>query len=202
MGRRKQKLKSGIYIIGEGITEQHYFAHIKKLFGFYCTVKPRFFTNNCIAEMEKRIKGLLQDDIVVICVFDSDVSTHNESERKKLEQLQNKYRKNKNILLCNSLPSIEYWFLLHHENTNRHFRDAKAVENALKKYISDYEKTKRFLKENEKWVTDLCVEGKLDAAIARAERFEEGGDLSYTNVHKAIILLRKDLESRKSNVSE
>jgi hypothetical protein len=35
MGGRKQKIrepKSGIYIVGEGITEQYYFSHIKKIY--------------------------------------------------------------------------------------------------------------------------------------------------------------------------
>lgn len=34
--------KSGIYIVGEGITEQYYFSHIKILLGIHCTIKPRF----------------------------------------------------------------------------------------------------------------------------------------------------------------
>jgi hypothetical protein len=118
MGGRKQKIrepKVGVYIVGEGITEQYYFTHIKRLRGFHCTIKPRFFGNTSIAEMRKKIEELLRGDIFVICVFDSDISMHNENERKKLEQLKNKYRKNKNLLFCNSLPSIEYWFLLHYE---------------------------------------------------------------------------------------
>jgi len=194
MGGRKQKIrepKSGIYIVGEGITEQYYFSHIKKLFGFHCTIKPRFFGNTSIAEMRKKIEELLRGDIFVICVFDSDVSTHNESERKKLEQLRNKYRKNKNLLFCNSLPSIEYWFLLHHENTNRHFRDAKAAERALKKYIKDYEKTAQFL-EKEKWVYDLCEKNKLRQAIERSKFFEQK-DGSYTNMHAAFAILQKEV---------
>ena len=87
MGGRKQKMrepKTGIYIVGEGITEQYYFAHIKRIFGYQCTIKPRFFGNTNIAEMRKKIEELLRDDIFVICVFDADVSTHNESERRKL----------------------------------------------------------------------------------------------------------------------
>lgn len=42
MGGRKQKMKepkSGIYIIGEGITEQYYFSHIKRMLGFNCIYK-------------------------------------------------------------------------------------------------------------------------------------------------------------------
>jgi hypothetical protein len=194
MGGRKQKIrepKSGIYIVGEGITEQYYFSHVKKLLGFHCTIKPRFFGNTSIAEMRKKIEELLRGDIIVICVFDADVSAYNESERKKLEQLQNKYRSNKNLLFCSSLPSIEYWFLLHHENTHRYFKDAKTAESALRKYINDYEKTTSFL-EKDKWVIDLCTENNLNQALERSRRFglEHG---SYTNLHEAFNVLLKDL---------
>lgn len=195
MGGRKQKIrepKSGIYIVGEGITEQYYFAHIKKIFGIHCTIKPRFFGNTSIAEMRKKIEELLRGDIFVICVFDADVSTHNESERKKLEQLKNKYRKDKNLLFCNSLPSIEYWFLLHHEHTNRYFKDAKAAETALKRYINDYEKATQFL-EKEKWVQDLCLDDKLSQAIKRSKRLNPGHG-SYTNLHEAFDILLNDMQ--------
>ena len=188
---RKQKIresKPGIYIIGEGITEQYYFTHIKRLFGFRCTIKPRFFGNTCIAEIGKKIEELLLSDIFVICVFDADVSTHNESERKKLEQLQNKYRNNKNILLCDSLPSIEYWFLLHFEHTNRYFKNAKAAEIALKKYINGYEKKALFL-EKQKWVCDMCAENKLEQAIERAKQFETGKG-SYTKIYKTFDIFQ------------
>jgi hypothetical protein len=193
MGGRKQKFreaKSGIYIIGEGITEQYYFLHVKKLFGFRCTIKPRFFGNTSIAGMKTKIEELLRGDIFVICVFDLDVSMHNESERRKLELLQNKYRKNKNLLFCNSFPSIEYWFLLHHENTNRHFKDSKAVETALRKYINNYEKTAQFL-EKEKWVYNLCAENKLKQAVERAKITTDKGK-SWSNIWKAIEILEEN----------
>jgi hypothetical protein len=142
--------------------------------------------------MKKKIEDLLRGDIFIICVFDADVSARNESERKKLEQLQNKYRKNKNLLFCSSLPSIEYWFLLHYLNTNQHFYDAKAVETALKQYISDYEKTAQFL-EKKRWVNDLCAENKFESAVKRAKRFEQGNG-SYTNIYEAFDVLCKDLK--------
>jgi hypothetical protein len=89
------------------------------------------------------------------------------------------------------LPSIEYWFLLHHEHTNRYFKDAKAAETALKRFINDYEKTTQFL-EKEKWVRDLCSNDKLNQAIERSKRFEsEHG--SYTNVHEAFDVLLNDM---------
>ena len=194
MGGRKQKIrepKSGIYIIGEGITEQYYFSHIKQIMGFRCIIKPRFFGNTSIAEMRKKIEDLLRSDVFVICIFDADVSSRNESERRKLEQLQNKYRNHKNLLLCTSLPSIEFWFLLHYLDTGRHFKDAKEVEIELRKHIREYEKTATFL-EKEKWVRNLCADNKLELAIRRARKCpKEAG--SYSDVYKAFEVLAKDL---------
>jgi hypothetical protein len=144
-----------------------------------------------LREPKSGIYVIGEGDIFVICVFDLDVSMHNESERKKLELLKNKYQKNKNLLFCNSLPSIEYWFLLHYENTNRHFNNFKAVETALKKHISNYEKTAQFL-EKEKWVNDLCSENKLNEAVEHAKRFKLKHG-SYTNVNEAIDILTEEL---------
>ena len=195
MGGRKQKIrepKPGIYIVGEGITEQYYFAHIKRILGYQCTIKPRFFGNTNIAEMRKKIEELLHDDIFVICVFDADVSTHNESERRKLSQLKNRYRNNKNLILCDSLPSIEFWFMLHYLDTNRQFIDSNEAESLLKRYIPTYEKTASFL-EKEKWVRDLSSANKLNQAIERSKRFEsEQG--SYSNVYRAFDVLRKEIQ--------
>lgn len=194
MGGRKQKIRepqSGIYIIGEGITEQFYFAHLKRILGFHCIIKPRFFGNTSISEMRKKIEELIQGDVFVICIFDTDVSSHNDVEKRKLEQLQNKYKNNRNLLFCDSFPSIEFWFLLHYIDTNRHFSNAAEAEKALKKYLLEYEKTKEFL-EKEKWVRDLCENGKLELAINRAKRClkDEG---SYSNVYEAFEYLSKSM---------
>jgi len=193
MGGRKQKakaLKAGIYIVGEGITEQYYFSHIKKILGIHCTIKPRFFGNTSIAAMRKKIKELLRGDIFIICVFDADVVKRDKNEREKLEQLQNEYRKNENVLFCKSSPSIEYWFLLHYEDSNPRFNNAKNVETSLKKYINNYKKTAQFLKK-EKWVQDLCSENKLNQAIERSKQSAPGNG-SHTNVHEAFDVLLKE----------
>jgi hypothetical protein len=191
MGGRKQKkreLNSGIYIIGEGPTERYYFSHIKNLFNIRCCINRRFFDNTCIADIEKKIKELLRDDIFIICVFDTDVSARNEREHERLKQLQNKYKDHKNLLFCDSFPSIEYWFLLHYEQTYRHFSTSKEVEKALKKHMTDYTKTSKFL-EKDKWVRDLCAEEKLEQAIKRANCSKSSG--SYSNMYKAFDILLK-----------
>lgn len=200
MGGRKQKVrdtKSGVYIIGEGITEQHYFFHIKRIFGFYCTIKPRFFGNTSISEMKKKIEGLLRDDVFVICIFDADVSLYNEIEQKRLIKLKNKYMRQKNVLFCDSMPSIEFWFLLHYIETNCHFNNTKEVETLLRKYMQEYEKTSTFL-EKDKWVIDLCADDKLELAIQRAKK-SIGENGSYTNILKAFEYFFKDNRNKNLN---
>lgn len=102
--------------------------------------------------------------------------------------MKKKYEGKKNVVLCGSLPSIEYWFLLHYEDTNRFFPNSDSAENALRKHIVDYEKTDSFLS-NRKWVEGgMTNDGKLQNAIERARRYENS-ELSYSKVFKAIDFL-------------
>lgn len=50
---------------------------------------------------------------------------------KKWYRSKKKYENNANVILCDSLQSIEYWFLLHFEDTCRHFQGSAATERAL-----------------------------------------------------------------------
>ncbi len=179
---RVQKHRS-VTIIGEGLTEQYYFTHIRTLFGYHYTIKPYYFSVTSLVEMDKKIAEAIKDGGYAIAVFDADVASRNEAEKKKQESIRKKYSNKKNVLLCDSLTSIEYWFLLHYENTNRFFKDSAATEKELAKHIPDYEKKSVFLK-NIKWVSDLCSEGKLELAKTRAKDFGHDEE-SYSEIYKA-----------------
>lgn len=172
-----------IHIVGEGLTELFYFKHLKQLMDYRCSVTPRLFENNSIEKIEKKIIELLKEDVFVICVFDADVSRRSDAENRKLESLKKKYSKNENVLLCDSLQSIEYWFLLHYENTCRHFKDSAATLAALKRYIPSYDKTRKYL-EQDKWVKDLLSDNKMQRACVLAERYDDHE--SYSAIYKAI----------------
>ena len=193
MGGRRQKFKqslSGIYILGEGITEQHYFRHLKHLYNFNCTIRPRFFDNTSMINFDKRIIELLKGDIIIICVFDADVSKSNPIENERLVKIKTKYIKNDNVIFCDSFPSIEYWFLLHYISKHPHYENAKSVGIALRKFISDYSKSDAFLA-NEKWVKDMSSEkGSLSNACLLAES-QSNREKSYSNVYKAIVKLKE-----------
>ncbi len=57
---RIQKRRS-VTLIGEGITEQYYFTHIRTLFGYRFTIKPYYFSVTSLVEMDKKIAEAIQD---------------------------------------------------------------------------------------------------------------------------------------------
>lgn len=189
MGGRKNKkldLKNGIFIVGEGITEQYYFAHLKQLRNYSCFVKPRFFGKTSIDEITKTVNRLLMGDVSVICVFDADVSARNAVENQKLIKFKKKYQKNRLVTICDTLPSIEFWFLLHFVKTNKLFSTAKSLEKDLKKHLPDYNKTENYLK-NKTWVVQLL--DQLNFACMNAKAIDQTQNCSYSNMFKAIDLL-------------
>jgi len=188
-----RSLKSNpIIIIGEGLTEQYYFTHIRSLLHYHYTIKPYFFGTTSLKDMDRKISEVIENGGIAVAVFDADVAGRNEVEMKKLQALKKKFAKKKNVLLCDSLPSIEYWFLLHYLNTNRFFKNSDDIEKELRKYVVAYEKKVSFL-EKEKWVSDLCADDKLQNAIERA-KFFTNTEGSYSNIYAIFELL----DNRKS----
>lgn len=180
----KSKFQERTTIIGAGITEKWYFSHLQALFNLKIKIRPRFFGNENINILEKRIGQVLDEGGKAIVVFDADVSTWNEIEKERLVKLRKKYSKNKRVTLCDSLPSIEYWFLLHYANINRYFGTSKAVIEELVRHINDFNKSESFLK-NQKWVVDMSNEDRLNMAYQRAKLLGTDGE-SYTNIWVAM----------------
>lgn len=113
-------------IVGAGITEQYYFTHFKTILGCQVKVRPRYFGQEDIYQLTKKIENILKDGGKVIAVFDADVASWREDEKVKLNNLKKKYGRDPNVIICDSLPSIEYWFLLHFANIHRFFIILKA----------------------------------------------------------------------------
>ncbi len=180
----KSKFQERTTIIGAGITEKWYFSHLQALFNLKIKIRPRFFGNENINTLEKRIGQVLDEGGKAIVVFDADVSTWNEIEKERLVKLRKKYSKNKRVTLCDSLPSIEYWFLLHYANINRYFGTSKAVIEELVRHINDFNKSESFLKK-QKWVVDMSNEDRLNMAYQRAKLLGTDGE-SYTNIWVAM----------------
>lgn len=130
--RKNTVTRQVIHIVGEGLTELFYFSHLKKILGYRYSISPRLFENNSIEKIEKKIKELLDEDVFVICVFDADVSRRSDAENKKMVSFKKKYENNANVILCDSLQSIEYWFLLHFEDNMSTFPRFSSNRKSIK----------------------------------------------------------------------
>jgi len=155
-------------LVGAGITEMWYFKHLRALNLLKISIRPRFFGREDITQLDKRIQDVLNSNGIAVAVFDTDTAAVDAKEAARLDRLRAKYANNDCVILCDSLPSIEYWFLLHYERVFKLFETSSAVITELRKYIHAYEKKEHFLK-NEKWVKDMTSGDALTVAIQRAK---------------------------------
>ena len=195
-------------ISGGSNTERFYFTHINDITEHKFNIRPRFFGNESsyTDSFPKRINEILaaNNDARVFCVFDWDTVYGNEARLKNHQQFVDQFKEEitaGTLTLCPSMPSIEYWFLLHYVDNTKLLKTYGAADNLLARYLkpcfSDNTKPLKKLLKMEKylkesiWVEKLCAEGKLELAISRAEKnithALETGDLenqSYSFVYK------------------
>ena len=178
---KPRELIPRIKIIGDGLTEYYYFKHLKKLKYQRANIelnKSDFDKSQNIDKKIRKIKLQFKDIYsIIIIVFDIE----NDENKKKLFKEKIKLLKKIEVLGLYSNPSIEYWFLLHYEDTNKSF-DANNLKSYIKKYINDYSTSESFL-DNENWVNDLL--NNLKIAIERAKKYKNSNQ-SYTNINEGI----------------
>lgn len=153
-------------IIGEGITESYYFKHLKKIKNYKYKVDFKILKKGDTIYNSKKIKNLIEKGVTVILIFDTDIASNDETVRKQINDFKEKCKDKENVLICNSFPCIEFWFLLHFSNTTG-FNNCKDAETELKKYIKSFSKEEDFL-ENQNWVKDNLIPHQ-DEAIKKAK---------------------------------
>ena len=194
-------------ISGGTNTERWYFVHINDITDYKFNIIPKYFgdESNYTEVFPKRIKGILEKNIdaKVYCVFDWDTIFNNDDNLAKHKAFENEIQAdidNGKVILCPSMPSIEYWFLLHFQNYTELIKTNGNAIGILAPYIkawfssdkklSKILKSEKYIKSTH-WVENLCADGKLELAIQRAENnintAKENNDLdnqSYTYVYK------------------
>lgn len=197
-------------ISGGTNTERYYFTHINDTTEYKFNIFPKYFGNEASYTeiFPERIKDIIKNNAgaKIFCVFDLDTVFCNETSQKKHQTFEDNLKQEigeGTVVLCPSMPSIEYWFLLHFED---HTDLIKSCGTKLQKLLSPHMlpyfhgtnkkllnllKDKKYV-ESPDWVIELCNDGKLELAIKRAEdnikAAEDAGELknqSYSFVYKA-----------------
>jgi hypothetical protein len=179
-------------ILGEGkVTEYYYFKHLCHLIRCPAEIDKSNFGRKAIGDFEDEIEQVLKGKGSVVVVFDADVMASNETERRRLQAIKDKYRNNENVLICDSYPCIEYWFLLHYADTHKLYSAPRLSDKVVKDlcdYIPAYSKQGKWV-EDSRWVAALRAEGQEQAARDRAVKYAEDSEQysdgkSYTNLYK------------------
>lgn len=167
---------------------------MRTVMGYRYDCKPRFFSKQSYDEMRKLVEQVLQSGGIAVCICDADITRENVTESQKLKEMKDAYASNDKVVICDSMPSIEFWFLLHYLETNRYFRDSAEVASILRRYLPGFQKHSNFL-EKAQWVADLCSDDKLTLAVTRAESISKNLEAqSYSNIFEAIKLFKGENE--------
>lgn len=176
----KRNLRKRYAVLGDGKTEQWYLQHLKEFKGYQYKISPSLFADVGIEKAGGIIDGLLAegyDQVTYLTDYDTIIS---QGKQKQFEKFMKKYRKKSNVLICETMPAIELWFLLHFTYTTREFPNCSQVEQELKKYMPDYEKRKSFL-EKKAWFEELVK--RESEAMERAEQLLKQMDEAVTGIH-------------------
>jgi hypothetical protein len=199
MGRQsnKRETRKTYVVLGDGQTEQYYLKHLKALKGYKYTIRPSLFSSITIETAGSIIDEYLSggcDQIIYFTDYDTIV---NQNKTAEFEKLKNKYVDVKEVFICETMPSIEFWFLLHFLKTTREFTNASDAIALLVRYMQGYSKGEAYLK-NSKWVETLCSNGKLETAcnnsssiLTEKEKGDKGSHFPYSKAHIAIEQFEK-----------
>ena len=196
-------------ISGGKNTERYYFHHISETTDYKFNIVPEYFgmESSYTEFFPDRIDKILKahPEAKVFCVFDWDTIRGRKKQMEKHKGFMNQFKPEIDagiVVVCPSMPSIEYWFLLHFENRTQLIKTCgRTMQKLLTPYMKPYFpdtggkkllnvlKSEDYVKDSS-WVVKLCENGKLDDAIQRAEdnikAAEATGDLekqSYSFVY-------------------
>lgn len=175
--------------IGAGITEMFYLKHLRNLKGYKLKLLPRFFGSDNAYDMDKLVSNVMAGGAKAICVYDKDVTQWNEEQKRRLAEFEQEYAAVEDVVLCPSLPSIEYWFLMHFRDTTKMYRTSKEVIKDLQPFLPGYEKSATFL-QKDGWVRTLLQDESFARAMTLSKREVEPIH-PYSEVGKAIEYLEK-----------
>lgn len=176
------------FIISGGTnTERCYFTHINDTTEYKFNIYPKYFgeESSYTEVFPKKIKEILEKnlDAKIFCVFDWDTIYKNDLQLRKHEAFIRLFKSEISkevVIICPSMPSIEYWFLLHFENYTKLIKSCgRKMQQLLSPHMAQYFpstnkklinllKDKKYIESNN-WVIELCKDGKLEKAIGYAE---------------------------------
>ncbi len=183
MARKKEKIskprKDTFAIILDGETEVWYFQMLKRNEpALQVNIEPKIPQRKKLSEQYEKVLELAEDFTKVFWIIDLDVVIAESKIAKKggtnqIQQLKiylNELKINyENVITILNNPCLEYWFVLHFEQTAKYFSKCSDAERQLKKHIKDYKKTRKYFTKQDNDIY-LKLKSKLSTALVNTQR--------------------------------
>jgi len=183
MARRVEKIskprKDTFAIIVDGETEVWYFHMLKRNEpSLQVNIEPKIPQKKRLSEQYEKVIQLAEDFTKVFWIIDLDVviKESKASIKGKPNQIQqlksylNKLKKNyDNVITILNNPCLEYWFVLHFEQTTKYFSKCSDAESQLRKHLKDYKKTQKYFTKQDNDIY-LKLKSKLSTALVNTQR--------------------------------
>ena len=203
MGRRKIKISkprnSTYAIIVDGKTEVWYFQMMKRNEpSLQVNIEPKIPQKKKLSEQYEKVLELAENYTKVFWVIDLDVvivesKKGKTNQIKKLEDYLNALKKNENVITILNNPCLEYWFILHFNQTTKYFSQCKEVEAELKKSLKDYEKTQKYFTKKHDDIY-LRLKSKLSTALINAQKTKRE---DFKEIERAICEMNLFFETKQ-----
>ena len=148
--RNIRKLRKTYLILVDGETEIWYLQLMKDYEKLKeVRIKPEIPKRKKLKEQYETIKKAVSegyDKIIWIVDLDSILGDKDKSIENEFKKYLNEWTNNKKIYVLVNNPCLEEWYLLHYRYTKRIFTDCSKVIKELKKNLKDYDKSKKYYK--------------------------------------------------------
>jgi hypothetical protein len=183
----------------DGKCERWYLQSLQQHEKVNINLEPKLPQKKILSVQFAQVEELAEGSEKVFWIIDFDTILKETQEVKKdrktplheFQELYNKAKKNEKIIIIVNNPCLEYWFLLHFEQTSKFFSTYEKLEKSVKKYLTDYEKTEKYYKNSRQNIYQR-LKPHLPTARANAENL---GEFTFDNVRTGITEMQKIFNS-------
>ncbi len=190
--------KNTVLCFCEGETEKVYLTCLKKdrYKNVHIELKPQISN----ADFEKTFKDIRHhlaeraktNYKYIFYVLDMDVIYSNnrinkyKNQKKSVESLE---QAKERLAIIESRPCIEFWFLLHFQNTDKCFVNCDEIIVELCKHIPEYCKNQNYIASLYKELKDKLETARQNSEVICKKERVDNEDYSYTQMHQLIKIL-------------
>ncbi|MDR2651241.1 MAG: RloB family protein [Prevotellaceae bacterium] len=194
MMRKNRKIsqpkKSVFSFVVDGKCELWYLQMLKQRESMNINLEPKLPQKKKLKDQYKLISELSKESEIVFWIVDFDViikeskevKRHEKNKLQEFRETYEKLKKNEKVKILVNNPCLEYWFLLHFEQTSKYYETYDKMEKYLIKYLPDYEKSEKYYKNSRKNIYEN-LRPYLQTAVANAEKL---GKFDFENIHTGV----------------